>query len=139
MSKLISKYLNSLEEVKNALLAGKKVWYIDVDGHQYYLKFEKGLILCYYGNEIVSLSPLIVTSLKYFLRENVKIRMEVETFYRLRNGDKAICVYEETRESTPRPFKMEVLGDRNRSFYVDKDGEAYMAEDDVMDYWEYEE
>ena len=68
------------------------------------------------------------------LEKDIKIKMQVEKFYRLRNGEKAICVYEE--EGLPRPFKMEVLGDRNRSFYVHKNGEAYSAEDDVMDYWD---
>lgn len=140
MIKLIEKSLENLNEVKEALLSGKKVWYKQIDGYRYLL-YSNGMINCYKeNNELVILNYHIFNDGMYFLKEKVKIKMKLGKFYKTRNGKKAICVSHRPKKGKKLNYLMYILGDKDgMSFWVDEQGCANKADLDfpldIVNYW----
>ena len=134
MSKLVRVYLKNLNEVKEALTQGKKVWYVDRDTQGYYFILENGLINLYNsGYRLEQINSTIYDTHEFFIRENKQVELRIGEFYRTRANKKVVCTFYDN-DMKDRKYQMSVLGS-NRTFYVDKSGEAFKAEDDIKDYW----
>ena len=134
MSKLVRVYLKNLSEVREALTQGTKVWYVDRDTQGYYFILENGLINLYNsGYRLEQINSTIYDTHKFFIRENKQVELRIGEFYRTRANKKVVCTFYDD-DMQDRKYQMSVRGS-NKTFYVDKNGGAFMAEDDIKDYW----
>lgn len=140
MSKEIRKYFESAEEMHKAFIEGKKIYWksYERDIKPKYYQIKDGIICSFdaFNDKMLGIAHGAFSDCTgYFTSEKPVFKIEVGRFYRNKNDDKVICVFYNPEISGIRKYKMSII-DKNRNYYVDKEGDACLELEDIVDYWE---
>lgn len=137
VKKEMKKYLNTVEELTQALSEGKTV-YCDYDDEGVMeIKLVNGILVQKY-EEVFYISPgdLEFDTNEFYLKEKEPLKIEVGKFYKTRSGVKVICVKKPSERGYSCCFA--VLG-QERIISTTAKGEFVEGEEragDIVDYWE---
>ena len=141
VKKEMKKYLNTVEELTQALSEGKTV-YCDYDDEGVMeIKLVNGILVQKY-EDVFYISPgdLEFDTNEFYLKEKGTLKIEIGKFYKTRSGKKVICVFKDACNKQPFLFS-EIGGEHVNSFWTGEEGRYYYqstteSEEDIVDYWE---